>query len=92
MSTVSILDAATGQVAAAGSTRLPRDNSTPVLLPDGAVLLLGGMLPEFTSVFKEPEVFTPTTGPSQALPGLAEPLDRQAASLARHRRRSRGDR
>jgi hypothetical protein len=83
-SAVSVLDVTTGELTAAGHTRLPRADSTAVRLPDGSVLLLGGTL--FGHLGKEPEIWRPATGESHPLPGLAEPLDRQVRNLAAVRR------
>jgi hypothetical protein len=47
------------------------------------VLLVGGTL--FHNLAKEPEVWDPAAGRGQALPGLAEILDRQVRNLATQR-------
>lgn len=81
--TVVVLDPATGDVAVAGATALPRGHAAAALLPDGSVLLVGGDL--FDNIPQEPEIWDPSTGAGHAPAGLAEALDRQVANLARHR-------
>lgn len=80
---VSILDISTATLTLAGRSRLPRGDATAHLLPDGSVLLVGGRMPApFRHIFQEPEIWRPTKGLGDALPGLAEPLDRQAGIAA----------
>jgi hypothetical protein len=81
--TVFVLDVSTGDLTAAGETQLPHGDSAAALLPTGAVLLVGGDL--FDNLSKEPEIWDPATGRGQAVPGLAEVLDRQVRNLATQR-------
>jgi predicted DNA-binding WGR domain protein len=84
----SLMDGATFACAAAGSTLLPRGNSTLAwAMPDGRVLLVGGDL--FHNHACEPEIWDPKTGAGSPLPGLEKALDKQSKDLAKHRSKAR---
>lgn len=80
-SAAEILDPQTHTVSSTGSLTTPRLGATPIALPDGKVLVIGGYQADYWSPLSSAEIYDPATGTFSITGSTLEPLLQPSAIL-----------